>query len=130
MEKLIQKNQVENQIEFLGYVDDKNFSQIYSQALALIHPSLIEGFSLTGLEAMALNCPVISSNASCLPEIYGNSVLYFDPHQPNELAEKITQLQNNPKLRQQLIDQGHQQIKKYSWSTTAAATLDFYSKII
>ena len=130
LEKIVKKNQLEDQVEFLGYVNDRKFKQIYSQALALIHPSLIEGFSLTGLEAMALNCPVISSNSSCLPEIYGESVLYFDPYQPHDLVEKITQLQNDPKLRQQLINKGQQQIKKYSWSSTATQTLDFYSNII
>lgn len=116
------------QIEFLGYVSDKDFKEIYQNALCLVHPSLMEGFSLTGLEAMALNCPVLSSNSSCLPEIYGDSVLYFNSHNPLDLSEKIKSL--TPSLRLKLIKKGQEQIKKYSWDTTAKLTLDYYEKIL
>jgi glycosyltransferase involved in cell wall biosynthesis len=121
---------LKKQVELLGYLDDKQFKNIYKQALALVHPSLMEGFSLTGLEAMALNCPVISSNASCLPEIYGRSVLYFDPNNVNDLIEKINKLKDNLELRQKLITLGHQQIKKYSWNKTAQKTMAVYKKLL
>ena len=124
------KNKYKNnpQIEFLGFVSDKDFKEIYQNALCLVHPSLMEGFSLTGLEAMALNCPVLSSDTSCLPEIYGDSVLYFNPHNPYDLSEKIKSL--NQKVRAELIRKGQEQIKKYSWNTTAKLTLDYYEKIL
>ena len=124
------KEQYKNnpQIEFLGYVPDNEFQKLYSNALCLVHPSLMEGFSLTGLEAMALNCPVISSNLSCLPEIYGDSVLYFDPHNPQDLSQKLKSL--TPNIRQDLIKKGQEQIKKYSWNITAQKTLDYYEKIL
>lgn len=121
---------IKKQVEFLGYLDDLQFKNVYQQALALVHPSLMEGFSLTGLEAMALNCPVISSNASCLPEIYGNSVLYFDPYNSKDLVEKINKLKNNLKLRQKLIDLGHQQLQKYSWTKTAKLTMAVYQNLL
>jgi len=127
---LAKKLNVLSQVEFLGYVPDKEFKTIYSHALALVHPAFLEGFSLTGLEAMAQNCPVIASNASCLPEIYGDSVLYFDPNDSNQLVSQITKLQNNPKLRHLLITKGQTQIAKYSWQKCAQQTLDFYEKII
>lgn len=127
---LVKKLNIVNQVEFLGYVPDDKFSQIYQQALALVHPAFLEGFSLTGLEAMAQNCPVIASNSSCLPEIYGDSVLYFNPNDVDQLVSQITKLQNNPKLRQELINKGHLQIAKYSWTTCAKQTLNFYEKII
>lgn len=132
-DKLLQqvKNlKLQKQVELLGYIDDKQFKEIYHQALALVHPSLMEGFSLTGLEAMALNCPVISSNSSCLPEIYGNSVLYFDPHNSDDLAEKINQLNNNIDLRKKLIELGHKQLAKYSWDKTAQQTMTVYKKVL
>ena len=117
-------------IGLIGYLDDQQFKTVYKNALALIHPSLMEGFSLTGLEAMALNCPVVSSNSSCLPEIYGNSVLYFDPNNSDELVQKINQLKNNSEIRQKLINLGHQQIKKYSWNKTAKETMAVYKKLL
>ena len=130
IEKLVDKYNLKNQVEFLGYVPDKEFSMLYSQALALVHPSFLEGFSLTGLEAMSLNCPVIASNASCLPEIYQNSVLYFDPHNSNELVSQIKKLQTNPELRQDLIRKGVLQVKKYSWTKTAKETMSFYQRCL
>lgn len=124
--EIVKKYSLDNQVEFLGYLPDIKFKSVYAHALALVHPSFMEGFSLTGLEAMALSCPVISSNSSCLPEIYQKSVLYFDPHDDKALVSQIKKLQSNPSLRQKLIKQGHQQVSKYSWSNTANLTLDFY----
>lgn len=130
IENLISSLGLQKQAEFLGYVPDQEFFRIYRQAIALVHPSLLEGFSLTGLEAMALNCPVIAADSSCLPEIYANSVLYFDPHDSDSLVKQISKLQNSPALRLKLIKLGRQQLAKYSWTKTAAQTLKFYQKIL
>jgi len=130
IEKQISRLGIKKQVEFLGYVPDNKFSDLYQKALALVHPSFLEGFSLTGLEAMALNCPVIAANSSCLPEIYQDSVLYFDPKNPVDLVKQIKLLQHSPNLRQKLITLGKKQVAKYSWSKTAKQTLDFYQKII
>ena len=124
----VEKLKLQKQVKFLGFIPDSRFKKIYSRALALIHPAFMEGFSLTGLEAMALNCPVISSNSSCLPEVYGNSVLYFNPNQSSQLVSQIKKLQNSKTLRQKLIKLGHQQVKKYSWEQTAKLTLSVYQK--
>jgi glycosyltransferase involved in cell wall biosynthesis len=130
IEKIIKQSKLTNQVSFLGYIDDSRFAKIYSNAIALVHPSLMEGFSLTGLEAMALNCPVISSNASCLPEIYGKSVLYFDPFDAQDLTNKIKLLQSSKLLRQELICLGKKQLQKYSWNKTAQKTLNIYRDIL
>lgn len=130
IEKQIIKKGLQKQIEFMGYIPDSEFAKIYHQALALVHPSFLEGFSLTGLEAMALDCPVIASSSSCLPEIYENSVLYFDPKNSNELVKQILLLQKSPQLRNELIKKGHSQVAKYSWTKTAKETLNFYQKIL
>jgi len=130
LEKIIQQSNLQNQVEFLGYVPDSEFKNIYSYALALVHPSLMEGFSLTGLEAMALDCPVISSNSSCLPEIYQDSVLYFDPTNPSDLVNQINQLKKSPKLREKMINLGKLQVGKYSWDSTAQKTFSVYQKIL
>lgn len=130
IKKQIIEYKLEKQVEFLGYVPDSEFKKIYSEALALVHPSFLEGFSLTGLEAMALNCPVIAAKASCLPEIYENSVLYFDPNDSSSLIKQIHLLQKSSKLRNKLINLGHLQVAKYSWKKTATETLSFYKKVI
>lgn len=130
LEETIKKYKLQDQVEFLGYVPDQEFKSIYSNALALVHPSLMEGFSLTGLEAMALGCPVISSNSSCLPEIYQDSVLYFDPNDVSQLTEQILKLLKSPKFRQKMIKQGQLQVQKYSWEKTAQKTFSVYQNII
>jgi len=130
LEKLIKKNRLGPKVEFLGYIPDEQFQKIYGQALALVHPSFMEGFSLTGLEAMALSCPVISSNNSCLPEIYQDSVLYFDPTNVSELVEQINKLYQSTDLRDQLIKLGHLQVKKYSWDKTAKQTFSVYKDLL
>lgn len=130
IEKQIELYHLQKQVEFLGYVPDSEFAEIYHQAIALVHPSFLEGFSLTGLEAMALNCPVIAANASCLPEIYGQSVLYFNPDDSKSLIGQITKLQKSNILRNKLIKLGHQQVAKYSWIKTAAETISFYQKVL
>lgn len=130
VEKLVAKYKIKSQVEFLGYIPDIEFKKIYSESLALVHPSLMEGFSLTGLEAMALGCPVISSNSSCLPEIYQNSVLYFDPNNTQDLVNQINKLRNSPKLREELLRLGYQQVKKYSWENTAKQTFFVYKKLL
>ena len=126
----IKQLNLDSRVEFLGFVKDQQFVDIYKQALCLVHPAFMEGFSLTGLEAMALNCPVIASNSSCLPEIYHQAVLYFNPNLESELVTQINRLRQDPKLRTGLISKGKQLIKLYSWSKTAAQTLQIYSKLL
>lgn len=130
IENKIKKLKIEKQVIVLGFLPDEEFAGVYQKAIALVHPSLMEGFSLTGLEAMALNCPVISSNSSCLPEIYGDSVLYFNPTNSDQLIENIKQLNTSSSLRQNLIKRGASQIKKYSWDKTAKETLQVYSHLL
>jgi glycosyltransferase involved in cell wall biosynthesis len=130
IENLIREHKLSAQVEFLGFVPDKDFKNIYSKALALVHPSLMEGFSLTGLEAMALGCPVISSNSSCLPEIYQDSVLYFNPKDPKELSRQIKKLKSSPTLRNALLKKGYLQVQKYSWDKTAQKTFSIYQKLL
>lgn len=119
-----------NQVKFLGFVSDKDLIPLYQKAIALVQPSLMEGFGLTGLEAMAAGCPVIAANASCLPEVYGQAGVYFDPYDSRDLLEKIEKVKNNDKLRQELISKGKTQVKKYSWQKTADLTLKGYERAL
>lgn len=113
---------------FLGRLSDTELVKIYHEAAALVFPSLIEGFGLNGLEAMAAGCPVISSNASCLPEIYGDAALYFDPYDVDDLVTKIRLLISDEKMRSSLIAKGLKQAKKYSWRKMAQQTWQIYQK--
>lgn len=117
---------VSARVQYLGRLTDEQLVNLYRGAVAFVFPSLIEGFGLPGLEAMAAGLPVIAARASCLPEIYGDAALFFDPHDPVDLADKIRALLIDKKLRQSLIAKGQQQVKKYSWAKMAKETWQIY----
>jgi glycosyltransferase involved in cell wall biosynthesis len=117
-------------VRYLGYVSDQDLAALYSQALALVQPSLIEGFGLTGLEAMASGLPVLSSNATCLPEVYGDAALYFDPFEEASLILRLDQIMTQKDLAQKLKKKGHLQSKKFSWKKTARETLKAYNQVL
>lgn len=122
------KNAVETDetIKFLGFVSDEELAVLYGQALALVQPSLIEGFGLTGLEAMSVGLPVLSSNSTCLPEIYGDAALYFDPKNTNDLVCKLAQFFSDQELSINLIAAGIKRVKQFSWQRMARQTLVVY----
>ena len=130
MNQKITSRGLEGTIKMLGFVDDENVSKLYSLALALVHPSKMEGFGLTGLEAMNAGLPVISSSSSCLPEIYGDATLYFNPESTSDLVSKLEILIGDSILRVQLAEKGHLQARKYSWERLARETLDVYQKVL
>lgn len=111
---------------FLGFVPDRELKLLYQEAVCLVQPSLMEGFGLTGLEAMACGCPVVSSRASCLPEVYGSAAVYFDPFSENDIKEKIRIILKDSKLRAKMRKRGYQRVKKFSWRKAARETLAVY----
>jgi len=113
-----------------GFIDEEELPTAYAGALAYCFPSLSEGFGLTSLEAMACGTPVISSNASCMPEIYGDAAYYFDPLDVDDIAKAIEKISTDEKLRQELSQKGIEQAAKYDWSKTAKETFEVYKKVL
>ncbi len=121
---------VEDRVKILGFVSEGEKRWMLQNAEAYVVPSLSEGFHIPGLEAMTEGCPVLSSNATCLPEVYGNAALYFNPNNKKDLAEKIENIMKDSKLRHDLIIKGHERLKNFSWKRMAQQTLDIYKKSI
>jgi glycosyltransferase involved in cell wall biosynthesis len=113
-------------IHFTGFVDDGQLVWLYQNCTAYIFPSLMEGFGLPGLEAMSQGAPVVSSNASCLPEVYGDAALYFDPHDIDGMAAIIGTVLADETLRHEMTEKGYKKVKEYSWERMAKQTLDVY----
>lgn len=124
-EKRVRKLGLEN-IIFTDFTPDNNVRWLYEHCQAYIFPSLSEGFGLPALEAMGMGAPVVSSNATCLPEIYGDAAEYFDPLDVEDMAAKIHKVISNDKRRQELSKLGKKQAAKYSWRRMAEQTLAIY----
>lgn len=128
IQKKIKSSPYKNDIITPGFISDHDLPAFYQAADLVAIPSFYEGFGLIGLEAMACGTPVVSSNVTSLPEIYGDATLYFDPKNIEQMAQVISSVLINPELKAQLIAKGYQQIKKYSWSLCAQNTLNIYKQ--
>lgn len=117
-------------IIFTGFVSDAELKWLYEHCRAYVFTSLSEGFGLPPLEAMSHGAPVVSSNASVMPEVYGDGALYFDAKNPQDVADKVDQVLNNQTLRNSLIKKGHARLKKYSWKRMAEETLAIYQQVL
>ncbi|MCS3178709.1 glycosyltransferase family 4 protein [Candidatus Bacteroides intestinigallinarum] len=107
------------QIKFLGRVSDEDLIVYYSNALAFIYPSFYEGFGIPPLEAQACGCPAVCADVSCLPEIFGDSVLYCDPYHAASLVEVMITLASDTNLCQHQIEKGKKNLSRYSWKKSA-----------
>lgn len=130
LRRQLKKDKADKSTVFLGFIPDEKLASLYQQALALVQPSISEGFGLTGLEAMAAGLPVIASNLSVFKEIYGDQALYADPESPQDIANKITKLLTTKNLRADLSSQGKKQAAKYSWQKLSQQTLAVYKKVL
>lgn len=106
-------------VHFTGFVDDEELAWLYAHAQAYVFPSLSEGFGMPSLEAMYFDIPVVSSDATVLPEINGDAAHYFDPEDVDEMAKSIEEVLSDAKLRQKLVANGQKQRGKYSWMDMA-----------
>lgn len=109
---------------------DQDLNSLYSQAAAFIYPSTYEGFGLPPLEAMAMQCPVVSSNASSMPEVIGDAAEYFNPNEIDSIKVAIEQVVFSEERKQDLIRKGNQRVTQFAWSTCADKTLSVYQALV
>ena len=115
---------------FTDFISDSKLRWLFQHAQVYAFPSLSEGFGLPGLEAMVEGCPVVSSNATCLPEVYKDAVLYFDPLSTQEITETIQKVLDDPKLQKELRKKGHKLVDNYSWKHMAEQTLEVFTETL
>jgi len=112
------------------YVPEKDLAYLYKGALAYVFPSLQEGFSITPLEAQAFGVPVLLSDIPTHKEVFGDSVLYFNPESTMELSEQLSEIAFDDLLRQKLIETGKDNTTKYSWHNMASETYETYRRLL
>jgi glycosyltransferase involved in cell wall biosynthesis len=116
-------------VHFLGYISDGEKRWLFKNATAYVCASLSEGFHIPMLEAMHEECPVLSSDATCLPEVGGDAPLYFNPNSTDELVAAITRLLEEPNLRESLVKKGLKNVTRFSWAKMAKDTFNIYKKL-
>jgi len=105
----------ENDIIFPGFVSERDKRGLLRNADTFLFPSFYEGFGLPVLEAQNYGVPVVTGNVSSLSEVGGNSVIYCDSERPESIAEAVHKLISNPELKNDIIDKGYENIKRFSW---------------
>jgi glycosyltransferase involved in cell wall biosynthesis len=121
---------ITNQVKFLDYVPYSELPKIINQAIALVFPSLWEGFGLPVLEAMACGTPVITSNLSSLPEVAGDAAILIDPYNTGEITEAMQAIVTNSALRSHLSSQSIIRSQQFSWEKTGQATAEVLSRYV
>jgi glycosyltransferase involved in cell wall biosynthesis len=112
-----------------GYVSDEDLPALYRSAVALVYPSLFEGFGLPPLEAMACGTPVLTSNSSSLPEVVGSAALLVDPYDEADIAAAMWKLTRDEPLRMQLRHAGIAQARQFTWRAAAEKTQAVYRAV-
>lgn len=117
-------------VVFLGRVSDDELIQYYSSALVFVYPSLYEGFGIPPLEAQACGAPCLVSDVASLPEVCLDSALYCDPFSVEDITEKLNLVIFDKELRNELIEKGFKNIKRFSWENSSSDLLKIVKAVI
>jgi glycosyltransferase involved in cell wall biosynthesis len=119
-----------DRVRFLGYVPREDLPALYSGATAFVYPSLLEGFGLPVVEAMACGAPVITSNSSSLKEVAEGGAVLVDPLDVSRIAEAMAMVSEDEKLRKDLSTRALRRSSEFAWERTAQLTLEAYRDAI
>jgi len=116
-------------LRLTGYVPEEDVFPLLSEARLAVVPSRYEGFGLPGLEAMAAGVPVISTRRGALPEVYADAAVYFECGDAKELADRISELWRDERLRTEISKSGRERASHFTWGETARKTLSIYHQV-
>jgi glycosyltransferase involved in cell wall biosynthesis len=120
---------IANRVEMIGYVDDRRLEELYRHSVALVFPSLYEGFGLTVLEAMTYGTPVVAARTSSIPEVLGDTGIYFDPRDEDSLIAGLETVYRHPARCSELVEKAKQRAQMFSWKTVADVVFEIYERI-
>ena len=127
LENVVIQKGSEKYVELLGKVSDTELGSLYRNATAFLYSSLSEGFGLPALEAMSVGTPAIVSDIPVFHEVYGDNAFYFDPKNPQSIAERMNKILTMKQTeRKNLSTSLIKFVKKYSWEKMARVTLELY----
>ncbi len=129
LRRAVVRARVREDVRFLGFVPYPVLRVFYARAHAFLFPSLYEGFGLPPLEAMAHGTPVLTSNVSSLPEVFGQAALLVNPENVFDIARGIRQILTEGVLRETLIRRGYELVQRYSWERSAKQVREVYEAV-
>lgn len=121
---------ISDRVIFPGFIELDHLPYFYSASKLFVYPSFYEGFGLPPIEAMACDCPVITSNTTSIPEVVLDSAILIDPHNIDDLCSSMHNILIDETLRNSLIKKGRRRASELTWKKTASDTISAYSKII
>lgn len=125
---LIKELKLEKNVHLVGLVSEKDLVSLYKNAISYVFPSFYEGFGIPPLEAMQCSTPVIASNVSAIPEVCGEgNVLFFDPYNVDDIADKMEKIVSDTDVRQKLIENGLRRVKDFNWYKMTKDILQIYN---
>ncbi len=122
--RLISELKLEERVIITGHVKDPELKVLYENASLFVFPSLYEGFGIPILEAYSCRVAVIASNSTAIPEVVGDDGLLFDPSNPDDIADKISQVLEEDSLRLRLIENGENRLRFFSWKQSVDRILE------
>lgn len=125
----LREHKLDGEVYFPGYTVGGKLYAFYTKALALVFPSLNEGFGMPILEAMSLGVPVITSKISSMGEVAGDAGLLVDPYDPDDIAKAMERIYRDETLRISLIERGREHAKTFSWQRAARECLSIVSAL-
>jgi glycosyltransferase involved in cell wall biosynthesis len=129
LRRAVHQHQLHKYVRFLGYLPEETLAVMYRLAGVFVFPSLYEGFGLPPLEAMASGTPVVTSNVSSLPEVAGDAAILVDPHDPYAIADGISRLLTDEKLRRDLRMKGLARARQFSWEDSVRRVHAIYQEV-
>lgn len=124
----INENELHNHVIFTGYLSDVQLHYYYNNALAYIFPSLNEGFGIPVLEAFRAGIPVLVSGNSCLPEVGGDAVEIFNPHDSVDIYNKIESVLSDKDRSSKMVSRGLKRLEQFSWENAAKQLEELFRK--
>lgn len=106
-------------VRFIGFVPDEDMPALYSAADLFVFPTLYEGFGIPVLEAQACGVPVVTSHCSSLPEVAGEGAKLVNPYEVESICQGMLTILQRPKFAKALVEKGLENVKRFSWATSA-----------
>lgn len=126
--ELLKTYKHKDDIVLTGYLEEKELAGLMASAYAFVYPSVFEGFGVPVVEAMKSGVPVLTSKASSMEEISEGAALYFEPHNIDDMADKLMRIYKDEDGRKALIEKGFLVAEKYSWKKTADSVWEAIEK--